>query len=213
MSAEEKRGIEGSVTVPAGTTADRYPITATYVPAGNFTTSSDTAKQVSIAKATPAISCSNPADITSGTTLNSTQLNATANAAGTQNLSLTGTGLVGVPIIKGGALGSGTQSASVMYVDVQPTNSGTGLAKNVTIKQLSAYKIPFGAVTIASNTPALPIAVGTLAPGASQTVRLYFNLTALPLILGVAEEGTFQNACGQAQNFASAEVVLNFPKN
>ena len=68
-----------SFTVVGGTVVANYTIQATYNPGAGLAASSDNGKQLTIGKATPVISWSNPADILFGTALGPTQLNATCN--------------------------------------------------------------------------------------------------------------------------------------
>ena len=70
-------------TVPGGTQAGTYAIQAAYSGTPGFTGSSDSSATLKILAATPVISWNNPADITQGTALGATQLNATANVPGT----------------------------------------------------------------------------------------------------------------------------------
>lgn len=65
-----------------GTPAGSYPIHASYGGTSSFSASSDASATLTILKATPTITWINPADITQGTALGPTQLNATANIPG-----------------------------------------------------------------------------------------------------------------------------------
>jgi hypothetical protein len=69
-------------TVPGGTHAGKYPLHASYSGDASFLSSSDIKESLTIGSATPKITWSNPADITIGTALGTTQLNATANVPG-----------------------------------------------------------------------------------------------------------------------------------
>jgi hypothetical protein len=69
-------------TVPAGTTAGAYPLLASYNGTDLFSTSNDTTQTFTITKATPSISWTNPASVTAGTKLGSSQLNVTASVPG-----------------------------------------------------------------------------------------------------------------------------------
>src|SRR5213075_50548 len=61
------------------------PLTVHFVPtdAANYTTPSDTTVHITVSQATPTVAWTNPADITYGTALGATQLNATASVPGT----------------------------------------------------------------------------------------------------------------------------------
>ncbi|BDC48951.1 hypothetical protein F183_A12670 [Bryobacterales bacterium F-183] len=73
-----------TMQLPAGTAAGVYPLTAIYTPAVPYlASSSDTTRRISIARANPVITWNQPASIAFGSALSSTQLNATANVAGT----------------------------------------------------------------------------------------------------------------------------------
>jgi hypothetical protein len=69
-------------TVPGGTAAGIYTIQAAYNPGTGLAASSDNSHQLTISRATPVITWSNPVDIVFGTALRSTQLNAAANVPG-----------------------------------------------------------------------------------------------------------------------------------
>jgi hypothetical protein len=70
------------LTIPAGTTAGVYAIQAHYQGSANVGDSSDNTQRLTIGKATPALTWTNPADITYSTPLGATQLNAAAGVAG-----------------------------------------------------------------------------------------------------------------------------------
>ena len=69
-------------TLPGGTQAGTYTVQAVYS-GGTLTGSSDSSHTLTVMKATPVISWSNPASIPFGSAITSTQLNATANVPGT----------------------------------------------------------------------------------------------------------------------------------
>jgi hypothetical protein len=72
-------------TVPGGTTVGSYTIQAVYNPGAGFAASSDSSQQLTIGKATPVVTWSDPAAIPVGTALGSTQLDATASVYGDFN--------------------------------------------------------------------------------------------------------------------------------
>src|SRR5262249_38200158 len=71
-----------SGTVLSAGAAQTLSVTFTPTDTANFTTATKTVS-INVLKATPVITCAPPADITFGTTLGATQLNATANTLGT----------------------------------------------------------------------------------------------------------------------------------
>ena len=87
----------------------------------NYTTASKEVT-INVLKAIPAITWSNPADITAGTALSSTQLNAVASVPGT---------FVYTPA-EGTVLSTGTQTLSVVFTPADTANYNTA-SKNVTI--------------------------------------------------------------------------------
>jgi gliding motility-associated-like protein len=125
------------------TSVGTYPITASGGLDNNysFTYVNGT---LTIIKATPVVSWSNPSAITYGTALSATQLNATANVAGTMNYT-PALGLV---------LGAGSQTLRVDFTPTDATNYNS--VSNTTVTLLINKATP----VITWNTPA-PITYGT----------------------------------------------------
>ena len=99
---------------------------------------------------------------------------------------------------------------SSFYVDVQVKNTGAGPANTVSLNQLN-FRTLAGTGTVTYNTalsPALPIALGTLNPGASTTVRLYLNFPGSVTQFSIAESGTLQDSSATTFTFASSQAVL-----
>jgi hypothetical protein len=153
------------ITIPAAKAVGNYPIHASYTPSGNFTASTDNAKQLSISKATPVLTFTNPADITVGTPLGSTQLNATANVPG----AFTYTPPSGTVL----AVGNGqTLSASFTPTDATDYNT-TSKSAQINVKAV----VLVSTVTTASN-----IAL-TFSPTA-QSVTLTATVSSNPTVSG-----------------------------
>src|SRR5205814_4889439 len=94
------------------------PLTVHFVPtdAANYGTPTDTTVHINVSQATPTVAWSNPTDITYGTALGATQLNATANVAGTFTYSPAA----------GAALNAGSnQALTVHFVPTDAANYGT----------------------------------------------------------------------------------------
>jgi hypothetical protein len=72
-----------TLTIPGGTHAGTYAIQAAYSGTSVFGGSSDASATIAISQALPTLKWSNPADISFGTLLGATQLNATASVPGT----------------------------------------------------------------------------------------------------------------------------------
>jgi hypothetical protein len=77
-----QRSASAVLVVPVATHAGTYALQADYSGTADFLPSSDTKQVFIIQKATPQITWSNPADISSGTALGSGQLSATASVPG-----------------------------------------------------------------------------------------------------------------------------------
>ncbi len=117
--------VYGPSTTPP-TNAGDYTASASYAGDSNYNASSDS-KDYSIAKATPVITWSNPADIIYGTALSGTQLNATANVPGTFTYTPA----------SGTVLGYGSHNLHVDFTPTDTTNYSNA-SKDVSINVLSA---------------------------------------------------------------------------
>jgi len=116
-----------TVTTVHITGAGSCTITASQAGDSNYNAATDVPQSFNIAKATPVITWSNPADIIYGTALSGTQLNATANVPG----SFTYTPASGT------VLGNGSHN---LHVDFTPTDTANynNASKDVSINVLSA---------------------------------------------------------------------------
>ncbi len=131
----------------------------------------------------------------------------TASAPGVStpaSFSLTNTP-AGEPQITATTADSGTLNGDY-YVDVLVTNTGTGVAKNVTISTVT-LKTLSGTGTVTLISPALPDNLGNLNVGASTTVRLFLNAPAGVTRFLMTETGSTGDASGSTFAFSSAQVV------
>ncbi len=117
--------VYGPSTTPP-TNAGDYTASASYAGDSNYNPSNDS-EDYSIAKATPSITWSNPADIIYGTALSGTQLNATASVPGS---------FVYTPA-SGTVLGYGSHNLHVDFTPTDTTNYNNA-QKDVSINVLSA---------------------------------------------------------------------------
>ncbi|MGZ5508842.1 MAG: MBG domain-containing protein, partial [Limisphaerales bacterium] len=126
---------QNGTPVASPTNAGSYDITATINDSNYQGSATGT---LVISKATPVITWNNPADITYGTALGSTQLNATANVAGSFSYTPTA----------GTVLSAGNnQTLSTTFTPTDTANYNT-TSKNVSINVLKANQtITFGALT------------------------------------------------------------------
>ena len=127
---------EAGAVLNAGT----QPLSVTFTPsdASNYTTASS-AVSIVIARATPLVTWANPAGINYGTALSATQLNATANVAGTFAYSPAA----------GTALGAGTHALAVTFTptdaanyNAQAANQSIAVAKvGLTVRTVNTSKV------------------------------------------------------------------------
>ncbi|HVO78931.1 MAG TPA: putative Ig domain-containing protein, partial [Candidatus Bathyarchaeia archaeon] len=127
--------------------------------------------------------------------------------SGTTSLTVTGGG---EPVIAIKALDSGSLNGN-FYEDLQVANTGTGLAKNITISALSA-KTAGGTGTVTINTalsPAVPVNLGALNPGANTTVRVFLNVPSTVTLFLLTENGTYADLGGKSIAYSSSQAVLH----
>jgi hypothetical protein len=108
------------------------------------------------------------------------------------------------PRLTAAVAGKGTLGAQY-YVDLAFTNSGPGSALGTAITSLGLRTLAgSGAITAASL---LPIAVGDLGAGVSQTVRILLNVPAGVARFSIAESGTLTSDVGAALTFSISQAV------
>ncbi len=157
----------------SATTAGSYSVTATAT--GNYTGTSGSVAWT-IAKANPTITWSNPAAITYGTALSSTQLNATASVAGSFAYSPA----------SGTVLNAGSQTLSVTFTPTDTTDYNTATA-HVTL-QVNPKSVTFtispvsftynGSVQGPTITPSVSGATYTTTGTTSATTAGSYSVTA-----------------------------------
>jgi hypothetical protein len=179
--------------------------------AGDYSFSQPTVASVTIGKATPIITWSNPADIKPGTALSSTQLDATANVAGSSVVYTPGLGAVLSPGL-GQTLSvlftpldttdynTATDSVSINVTAVSITSSIANLSASATTLSISGYGF---STTPSSNTVTLSggaTATVTAATATKLTLSVH-NLTAGPLT------ATVHNTAGTSETAQVATVT------
>jgi hypothetical protein len=149
-----------SFSIPGGTVAGNYTLQAAYNPATGYATSSGTV-QLTIAKATPVVTWSTPAGISSGTALGSAQLNATASVSG----AFTYTPPSGTVLPAGN-----NQTLSVLFTPTDTTDYNTRTATvsiNVTAPGAPSrcdINNQAGSVTVSDVQRIISEALGTASP-------------------------------------------------
>lgn len=113
---------------------------------------------------------------------------------------------IGPPAISGTTSPTVTPSANV-EVDVALTDTGTGIAVNTTVDQIT-LKTVIGSGSVTLNSPALPITIGNLAVGASSTVKLFLNVPSTVKRFTITETGTVQDAFNRPFNYSTSQTVF-----
>jgi hypothetical protein len=181
--------------------AGAHSITAYYDGDANIAQSTSAAFTQNIGQAAPVITWSNPADITYGSALGATQLNATANVPGT----FAYTPAAGTVL----SVGSG-QTLSVVFT---PASSNyAAAAKSVHINVLAAS---------APSAPASLVVTKTMARVAGQVVVTLTiannggtaaqNVTLTAAKIGTTSGAPLPQSLGTIAAGASAQAVVNFP--
>jgi hypothetical protein len=116
----------------------------------------------------------------------------------------------GLPVVTGKIVGKGKPSPGVMYVDLQLTDTGTGLANGIAIKDLVFRTLAgTGKVTYnATLSGALPISTSALGVGGSVTFRLYLNVPSTVSRFSIMESGTVQDGIFTTYSFSIGEAVI-----
>lgn len=124
--------------------------------------------------------------------------------------SFTVTVIVAPPRLRAVVAGRARDSAGNFFVELLVTNDGPGHARNVSIASLVLRTLAgVGAVT---HNPVpggpLPLQVGSIDAGSSQTVRLYLNVPANVLRFAITENGTMQDLAGGTLSFSFGQAVI-----
>jgi len=155
---------------------------------------------------TTSVATINAAGLATGVSTGSSNITATLGSVTAQAAVLTVTTAGGEPAIAITLLDQAAPGSS-FYVDLQVTNTGSGVANGVSINQMS-FRILGGSGSVTVASPALPIAVGTLNAGASTTVRVYVNVAGTVSRFAIGETGTVLDGSGTTFSFGSSEVVV-----
>jgi hypothetical protein len=118
--------------------------------------------------------------------------------------------IVGTPAISATVTNKGVHSPGIRFYDVKFTNSGNGLARTVRVNQIALRTLSgTGTVTYNSSlSPALPVSLGDLAPGASATIRIYLNVPSTVTRFSITENGQYLRVNGATLNFSTSQAVF-----
>jgi len=198
----------GATELPVN--AGVYQVVATFAGNEHYTTASNDSATVRIIKATPTIQWNQPADITYGTPLSDTQLNATArlneaNVPGSFTYSITA----------GTLLNAGdNQSLVVNFAPTDTTNfesAGTSVSINV-VKAVPTVNITGGTFTYDGNQH---LAVGSVIGVANEDLGTpsitYNDLSGAPVNAGVyTVTGTYAGSANYiAASNTTARIIIN----
>ena len=142
-----------------------------------------------------------------GSTIVTFRFSDVAGNVGTANASVTvGSGM---PAISGTVGTTGAVNKSIHFYDLTFTNTGTAPASNVMLTQFN-FKTLAGHGNVSydsTRSPKLPIALGNLAIGASQTVRVFLAVPPPVKQFTITESGQFQDSTGTTSPFSTTETV------
>jgi len=117
--------------------------------------------------------------------------------------------VVGKPGVSGKIISKAWKSPGIMFVNLQLTNTGKGIGRNIKIKQVVPRTLS-GTGTVTYNTtlsPGLPYTIGDLDVGASTTVGLYLNVPSMVTKFSITENGTVQDIVGTTLNYSTGQAV------
>ena len=116
----------------------------------------------------------------------------------------------GKPVVAGKIVGHGTPSPGVLYIDLQLTDAGTGIAQNIDVEQL-LFRTLFGTGTVtydATLAGTLPITTGHLGVGENKTLRLFLNVPTTVARFSITEDGAVEDGIGTSYNFSIGQAVI-----
>jgi hypothetical protein len=116
----------------------------------------------------------------------------------------------GRPTLSARAVGKGRLSPSVLYIDLQLSNTGTADAQNIRLTQFQ-FRTLNGTGTVSYNSSLsgnLPLTVGYLQMGASMQQRIYLNVPSTVVRFVIGESGTTQDLAGRSYSFSLSQSVI-----
>jgi Fe-S cluster biogenesis protein NfuA len=113
------------------------------------------------------------------------------------------------PAISATIVNRGWYSSTILFVDLQLKNTGTGISLRTTLSQVAPSTVG-GTGTVTYNTalsPALPIAAGTIGRGGAFKVRLYFNVASTVTKIVLTEQGSMSSSTGTALSYVQSQTL------
>ena len=99
------------------------------------------------------------------------------------------------------------QSGTTVTASLQLTNAGLTAAQAINISQVTLRTLS-GSGTVKLTSPAVPVAVGSLAVGASTTVPLTFAVPSTVTRFSVTEGGTVTDPSGKGFSYSIAQTII-----
>jgi hypothetical protein len=118
-------------------------------------------------------------------------------------------GIIGTPQMAVTLTDSGVQSPGVLFVDFALANNGTGPAAISNITQFSFATIAgTGQATYDTTlSPAVPIGVDALTPGASTTIRVYLDVPSTVTGITAGLSGITADGVGTLYSFGATQTI------
>lgn len=149
-----------------------------------------------------------------GTTAVTFRFRDAAGNVGTASANVTVTTAAGAPQISVDVVRSDFVNILVRSVDLKVTNTGTGIARAVTLQKFSFRTLAGLGIVFYDplRSARLPIAVGDLAVGESKTIRVFLVAPVTIRRFSMTESGQFKDAAGKTFSF-SATQTLSRPRD
>lgn len=182
------------------------PVLATFLSGGSATDSVDAAP-IRLNPQVSGADVDNNTLFQIGTTVITFRFQDASGNIGSANAKVT---VVGKPSISGKIISKTWKSPGILFVNLQLTNTGKGIGKNIKIKQVVPRTLS-GTGSVTYNTtmsPTLPYTAGDLDIGASATVGLYLNVPSTVTKLSITESGSVQDVLGTGYNYSTGQAVV-----
>jgi uncharacterized repeat protein (TIGR01451 family) len=141
-----------------------------------------------------------------GSTVNQAKVSSTIADSQPQNNTAVTTTIVESPSLSA-HIASTSKSGNTVTIGLELTNVGTGTAQDTFINQITARALG-GSGTVTYVSPALPITIGSLGAGQSNTIMLTITVPSTVVKLSLTEQGSVQDPAGNSYGFALAQVVF-----
>jgi len=201
-----------SITVAAteagGARGSASPALAAFLAGGTATDNLDPAP----ARLAPQVNgqdASNSTLFPPGTTAVTFRFRDAAGNTGTATANVTVTTTAAQPAISIEVVRSDSVNPVVRSVDLKITNTGTAIARAVTIQKFSFQTLVGPGVVLydPARSPKLPIVVGDLAAGASKTIRIFLIVPTPVRGFSMTESGQFKDAAGKTFSFSITQTL------